>query len=184
MSENQGMNWRRSLIGLAIALPLIGLLGFGLTRNPADIVSPLPGRQAPDLALPVMGTDTLIQLSSLRGQVVVVNFWASWCIPCRAEHPQLVAAQERWERQGVVFLGVLYDDSESNARRWLEEFGGEKWPTLMDARQRTAIKYGVYGVPETFIIDQAGTVVHKHLSVVTVDTLAHFIEPLLAKGTQ
>jgi cytochrome c biogenesis protein CcmG/thiol:disulfide interchange protein DsbE len=184
MSEGKGMNWRRSMIGLSIALPLIALLGFGLTRNPSTILSPLPGRQAPDLALRVMGTDSVIDLSRLRGQVVVVNFWASWCIPCRAEHPELVAAKERWEGKGVVFLGVLYDDSESNARRWLEEFGGEKWPTLLDPRQRSAINYGVYGVPETFIIDQAGTVVHKQLSVITLDTLAHYIEPLLAKGIE
>jgi len=184
MSDGGGMNWRRSLIGLGIALPLVGLLGFGLTRNPSDIISPLPGRPAPDFALPVMGTDTVIRLSSLRGQVVVVNFWASWCIPCRVEHPELTAAKARWEGKGVVFLGVLYDDSESSARRWLEEFGGEKWPTLLDSRKKGAIEYGVYGVPETFIIDQAGIVVHKQLSVVTLDTLAHYIEPLLARSPQ
>jgi cytochrome c biogenesis protein CcmG/thiol:disulfide interchange protein DsbE len=178
------MDWRRSLVGLGIALPLVGLLAFGLTRDPSEIVSPLPGRPAPDFAMKVMDADTVIRLSNLRGQVVVVNFWASWCIPCLQEHPQLMAAKRRWEGQGVQLLGVLYDDSESNARRWLEQFGGAEWPTLLDPQKRMAIDYGTYGVPETFIIDQAGNVVHKQLSIVTLDTLAHFIEPLLAKGTQ
>jgi cytochrome c biogenesis protein CcmG/thiol:disulfide interchange protein DsbE len=95
-----------------------------------------------------------------------------------------MAAKRRWEGQGVQLLGVLYDDSEGNARRWLEQFGGAEWPTLLDPQKRMAIDYGTYGVPETFIIDQAGNVVHKQLSIVTLDTLAHFIEPLLAKGTQ
>jgi cytochrome c biogenesis protein CcmG/thiol:disulfide interchange protein DsbE len=176
------MNWRRSAIGLGISLPLLALLGFGLTRDPAEIISPLPGRPAPAIALKVMGPDSVIDLKALRGRVVVVNFWASWCIPCRAEHPELVRALERWAPEGVQFLGVLYEDSPENARDFLAEFGGERWPTLLDPGQRVAIAYGVYGVPETFVIDQQGTVVHKQLSIVTVAALQGVIEPLLARN--
>jgi cytochrome c biogenesis protein CcmG/thiol:disulfide interchange protein DsbE len=176
------MSWRRSLIGLAIALPMVVLFSYGLSRDPSVILSPLPGRPAPGLTLTVMGTDSIIDLESLRGHVVVVNFWASWCGPCRIEHPQLQEARRRWEHRGVKFLGVLYDDSENNARRWLEGWGGEEWPTLLDPRQRSAIDYGVYGVPETFIIDQNGIVAHKQLSVVYADAIAPIIEELLSRA--
>jgi len=177
-----GMSWRRSLIGLGIALPLVLLFGWGLSRDPFVIISPLPGRPAPGFALQVMGTDSVIDLQSLRGHVVVLNFWASWCGPCRIEHPQLQEARRRWEHRGVKFLGVLYDDSENNARRWLAGYGGEEWPTLLDPRQRSAIDYGLYGVPETFIIDQHGVVAHKQLSVVYADSLAPIIEALLSRS--
>lgn len=176
------MNWKRSLIGLGIALPLVGLLGFGLTRDPTVIVSPLPGHEAPDFELTVLSDTSTIRLADLRGQVVVLNFWASWCIPCRVEHPELTRAQELYAGRGVRFLGIVYNDSPENARRWLNELG-ENYPSLVDPGTRTGIDYGVYGVPETFIIDQKGKVVHKQLSVITLDTLRYYIDPLLANGT-
>jgi cytochrome c biogenesis protein CcmG/thiol:disulfide interchange protein DsbE len=176
------MNWRRSTIGFAIALPVIALLAYGLTRNPADIVSPLPGRPAPAFSLQVMDQDAELSLESLRGDVVVVNFWASWCIPCRAEHPLLATANRQWGSRGVRFLGIVYNDSPRNARDWLNEMGGEEWPTLLDPGGRTAIAYGVYGVPETFIIDQNGVVVHKQLSVITPQVIDSIVGPLVARG--
>jgi cytochrome c biogenesis protein CcmG, thiol:disulfide interchange protein DsbE len=179
------MNWRRSMIGLGVALPLIGLLGFGLTRDPTTIDSPLPGKPAPDFDLARMTGGGSLNLSQLRGKVVIVNFWASWCIPCRSEHPLLSMAHRRWAPEGVQFIGIVYNDTPDNARAWLQEMGGEEWPTLLDPGGRTAIEFGVYGVPETFIIDPDGIVVHKQLSVITPEVVAQFVEPLLtARNSQ
>jgi len=177
------MNWRRSMVGLAVALPLIALLGFGLTRDPTTIDSPLPGKPAPAFSLRQMDGEGTVSLANLRGKVVIVNFWASWCIPCRAEHPLLAQANKRWAPEGVQFIGVVYNDTPENARAWLQEMGGAEWPTLLDPGGRTAIDFGVYGVPETFIIDADGIVVHKQLSVITPEVVAQFVEPLLAGRT-
>ena len=174
------MNWRRSLLGLVVGLPLVALLGYGLTRDPAQIPSPLPGKPAPDFSLPLMDGEGEVALAALRGQVVVLNFWASWCLECRYEHQDLSRTAEAYEGKGVHFFGVLYNDVAENGRRWIVEMGGQSYPTLLDGGSRVAINYGLYGVPETFIIDQTGTVVHKQIGPITADRLAEMIEPLLA----
>lgn len=173
------MNWKRSLIGLAITLPIVLLLGYGLTRDPRYIASPLPGKAAPGFALPVLDRADTIRLDRLRGNVVLVNFWASWCIPCRQEHPVLLAGAKRYEGRPVRFIGIAYNDRPEDSRRWLGELG-QAYPSLIDEGARTAIDYGVSGVPETFILDKHGTIAFKKFGPITTRELTQHIDSLLA----
>lgn len=173
------MNWKRSLVGVAIAVPIVMLLGYGLTRDPRQIDSPLPGRAAPDFALPALENGDSIQLSELRGNVVVVNFWASWCIPCRDEHPVLLQASRMYQPRGVKFVGIAYNDKPDDSRRWLDELG-KSYPSLVDEGARTAIDYGVSGVPETFILDKQGVVAFKKFGPITTPEISQKLDSLLA----
>jgi cytochrome c biogenesis protein CcmG/thiol:disulfide interchange protein DsbE len=175
------MNTRRALIGAVIALPIIGLLAYGLTRNPRDVPSMLRGQPAPQFALPTLtGQDTL-SLADYQGRVVVVNFWASWCIPCRVEHEPLNKAERLYRDRGVVFLGVLYKDKREDAIAWLKAMGGQDYQTVDDVGARAAINYGLSGVPETFVIDRTGHVAYKKIGpFLHADSLAKILEPLLA----
>ena len=171
------MNWKRLAIPLA-GVPVVALLAFGLTRDPKIIPSPLPGRAAPDFVLSTLNGDTL-RLSDLRGQVVLLNFWASWCLACIGEHPLIVATDERWRDQGLRVVGVVYQDIPGNAQEWMREKGGT-WSNVLDARSRTAIEYGLFGVPETFLIDRRGVIRYKQIGPVTPEVLSHWIPLLLA----
>jgi cytochrome c biogenesis protein CcmG/thiol:disulfide interchange protein DsbE len=173
------MNWKRSVIGLGIAVPIIMLLGYGLSRDPRAIDSPLPGRAAPEFELAQLEAADSISLSSLRGSVVVVNFWASWCIPCRDEHPVLLDATRKYEPQGVKFIGIAYNDKPEDSKRWLNELG-KAYPSLLDPGARTAIDYGVTGVPETFILDKQGVVAFKKFGPITVAEISQKLDSLLA----
>jgi cytochrome c biogenesis protein CcmG, thiol:disulfide interchange protein DsbE len=173
------MNWKRSLIGVAIAVPIVVLLGYGLTRDPRFIASPLPGREAPAFSLPVLAAGDSINLAELRGNVVVVNFWASWCIPCRQEHPVLLEAARRFKDQPVRFVGIAYNDKPEDSKRWLDELGAA-YPSLIDTGARTAIDYGVSGVPETFILNKQGVVAFKKFGPLTAQELNHKLDSLVA----
>ena len=173
------MNWKRSLIGVGIALPIVMLLGYGLSRDPRQIDSPLPGRAAPEFALAQLESPDSIQLSDLRGQVVVVNFWASWCIPCREEHPVLLEATRTYAPKGVKFIGIAYNDRPEDSKRWLDELG-RAYPSLVDPGARTAIDYGVTGVPETFIVDRQGVVAFKKFGPITHTEITQKLDSLLA----
>lgn len=180
------MNWRRSLIAAFLVVPLLALFAFGLTRDPGAIPSPLPGKAAPDFALAVLdggsgGMADSVRLSEHRGDVVVVNFWASWCLACRDEHAALSTVARVYEDRGVQFYGIVYNDNETNARRWIRVMGGQSYPSLMDVRSRTAIDFGLYGVPETFFVARDGTVAYKHIGPVTDALLVEKIEELLGE---
>jgi cytochrome c biogenesis protein CcmG/thiol:disulfide interchange protein DsbE len=175
------MDWRRAGIGAGIALPIIALLAYGMTVDPKELPSTLPGRPAPEFALRVMDSappDTA-RLREHRGDVVVLNFWASWCLECRVEHSDLSLAATMYAPRGVKFYGILYSDTEANGRSWIREMGGQAYRALVDDRSRTAISYGLYGVPETFVIDQQGRVVHKQIGPISAQQLSSIIEPLL-----
>ena len=182
------MNWKRSAIALVLAVPVIALFAFGFTRNPSEIPSPLPGRKAPPFTLAVLTEgagsharlpgDT-IRLGDLAGKVVVVNFWASWCLPCRTEHAALSEAATAYSDRPTQFIGVLYNDQPQAGISWINEMGGMTYPAVTDEQSRTAIDYGLYGVPETFIIDGAGKVAYKHLGPITGDVLRRVIDSVL-----
>jgi cytochrome c biogenesis protein CcmG/thiol:disulfide interchange protein DsbE len=157
------------------------LLAFGLSRDPTVIRSPLIGRRAPAFTLRTLDGSSTIRLSDFRGQVVVVNFWASWCAACRDEHPNLLAAWERYRDHGVVLLGIDYQDSRGAALAYMDELGGD-WPVLDDPDGRTAIAYGVYGVPETFFIGRDGVIAHKRIGASSYELLTDQIRRLLSRA--
>lgn len=173
------MSWRRALLP-ATALPVIALLAYGLTRSPNIIDSPLPGRAAFDFTSTTLDGDTL-SLSDLKGKVVVLNFWASWCVACIDEHPVLAAAERLYASRGFQVLGVVYQDSPENARRWMARMGGG-WPSIMDGESRIAIEYGVYGVPETFFIGRDGRIAYKQIGPVNWPLLQQWVDRLLAQS--
>lgn len=140
---------------------VIGLLAYGFTRDPRHIASPLVGRQAPSFTLTLFDGKT-IRLENLRGKVVFLNFWASWCPPCRAEAKALEASWKKYKDKGVVFFGINIQDTEEAARGFIQEFQ----ITYMNGRDdtgRIAIDYGVWGLPETFFIDRQGRITYKHV---------------------
>jgi len=167
------------LAGLAISIAtLTALFASGLGRNPEEVRSPLVGLAAPDFDLQTLDGSRWVRLSSLRGQVVVLNFWASWCAECATEHPALAAAWRRFRDQGVVVLGVTFEDPRADAMRWAraESVG---WPVLSDPGSRTALAYGVSGVPETLFIASDGTVAAKRVGPVSLALLTERIGRLL-----
>jgi len=143
------------------ALPPLALLGFGLTRDVKNLPSALVGEPAPDFRLEDMTVPAdSISLAEHRGRVVVLNYFASWCLPCIVEHPELVRLRADYDPDDVTLLGVLYQDAPEKGRAFMRRHGGE-WPAVVDYGSRTAIRYGVYGVPETFLITPEGTVAYK-----------------------
>lgn len=184
------MNWTRAAVAAGVALPVVGLLAFGMTRDPKDIPSPLPGKPAPAVELAtfapgdepalVRATGTPVRLSAMRDTVIVVNFFASWCMPCRVEHPALSAIARQYADKPVRFFGVLYNDTEGNGRRWIDMMGGQPYPALSDPGARTAIDFGVYGVPETFFVGRDGTVASKFTGPLTEAILMKKLDSLLA----
>jgi len=138
------------------------------------------GRAAPAFSLRSIDGSGTVRLSDLRGQVVVVNFWAAWCAECVTEHPALATAWQRYRDQGVTVVGVVYQDTAGNAGRFADRYGGG-WPQVLDPAERTAIAYGVRGVPETFFISTDGTIVAQHSGPVTYELLAAEISHLLRR---
>jgi len=174
-----------------IAAPIVALLGFGMTRNPNEIRSPLPGRPAPPFALQVFARGSLgfaqdtFHLDSASRRVTVINFWASWCTACREEHADLSGTATFYSERGapVQFVGVLYNDSPANGIRWIAEMGGQAYPSVLDPDSRTAIDYGLFGVPETFIVGMDGKVTYKHIGPITSRVLRRQIDSLLPRTT-
>ena len=186
------MNWKRAAIAVLAAAPLIALFAYGFSRDPAEIPSPLPGHAAPEFTLAVFAPgegplmrplgDT-VRLRELVGKVVIVNFWASWCGPCRSEHAGLSETARQYAGKPVRFIGVLYNDSAAAARQWITQMGGQSYPAVMDLRSLTAIDYGVYGVPETYIVDASGRIAYKRVGPIPASVLRQWIDSLLPNAT-
>jgi cytochrome c biogenesis protein CcmG/thiol:disulfide interchange protein DsbE len=179
ISEIEESGRRRSPAWIAVgavALVVVALLGYGLTSTAR---APKIGEPVPDFDLTAFDGSPM-KLSSHRGQVVVVNFFASWCDPCREEAP---AIQQTWQAyQGspdVQFFGIAYKDAASKARAFLDEFSAT-YPGTAEPGNQTARQYGVTGVPETYVIDQQGNLVRHYLGAITQAQLSRDIDELLA----
>jgi len=144
---------------------LVILLGVGLTLNPREVPSPLIGKAVPEFSLPAVKGRTLgLESADLRGEVSLMNVFASWCVSCQEEHPVFMDLRER----GVIPIhGLNYKDKPDDAARWLEKLGDPYTRTGADLDGKVAIDWGVYGVPETFLIDREGRIAYKHIGPVT-----------------
>ena len=149
------MNRKVLLVGLGICLPVLLVLGFGFRHDPQIVESPLIGQPAPSFRLADLDGN-IVDLEELRGAPVIINFWATYCVPCWVEHPLLMEGARRWQGE-IHFLGVIFQDE----------------------RGRVAIAYGVYGPPETFFIDRDGTIVDKAIGAVSPDQLLGVANRLL-----
>jgi len=147
---------RRAWWALVIAVPLIFVLAKGFSGAPNSSAGTLVGQRAPTFTLHTLDGRRL-SLSSFHGHPVVLNFWASWCQECKNEHPYLLSLERRFQQEGVTMLGVTYNDSAGSARSFIRDRGAP-WPALRDPGERTAVAYGVTGVPETFVIDGHGVI--------------------------
>lgn len=178
-------SWRSvrllALAAVALVIGVAAVLGSRIQQDPTLVESPLIGRPAPDLTFPELEGTGSVALSELRGQIVVVNFWASWCGPCRTEHPVLVAANDAYRDAGVTFVGVNFQDQQASAVAFLDELGrGEGYRYVTDPGSRAAVEFGVYGVPETFFLDRAGTIVAKITGASDSRLLAGVLDAILA----
>jgi cytochrome c biogenesis protein CcmG/thiol:disulfide interchange protein DsbE len=158
---------------VAVGLVIVALLGYGLLSSHTPD-RPQRGETAPDFALTLLD-GTQITLSELRGQVVVLNFWASWCSPCRREAPALQSVWESYQDQGVAFVGVTYRDAKDASLAFIDEYG-LTYPNGLDEMGRISGDYGVTAVPETYVIDRAGQVSWFRIGEVQADELAHQVE--------
>ncbi len=172
----------RYLIPLAVFIVLVVFLGIGLGLNPREVPSPLIGKPAPVFKLAQLHeSGQVLGKEDLLGQVWLLNVWASWCVSCREEHPVLI---EFAKRNLVPIYGLNYKDKRDDALAWLNRFGDPYKASIVDADGRVGIDYGVYGVPETFVIDKAGLVRYKQIGPVTPDALKNKILPLLQRLQQ
>ena len=172
--------WRTVALVLAPLILFAFLLASGLGKDARELPSELVERRAPGLSLPRIDAEGTIDLAELRGQVVILNFWASWCVPCREEHPALAAAWDRYRERGVVIVGAVYEDTQADALAFRDELGGD-WPLVADPGGRAAIAYGVYGIPETFVIAPDGTIAAKRVGPVDYTWLTDQVEEALRR---
>ena len=170
---------KRGLIPLAIFLIVVGFLFKGLFLDPREVPSPLVGKPAPQFSLPRLDNpETKFSPKDMLGRVWLFNVWASWCGACRDEHPILV---ELSKAGFVPVIGMDYKDTRLEAQQWLDQGGNPYNVVAVDADGRVGIDYGVYGVPETYVIDKAGMIAYKQIGPVTYDALRDKIIPLVKR---
>lgn len=169
----------RYAIPLAIFGAIAAFFAIGLGLNPREVPSPLVGKPVPQFELPpVKGRSLRLSAQDLKGEVSIVNIFASWCLPCREEHPLLLALKA--ERIAPIH-GINYKDKPEDAARWLDALRDPYTRTGADLDGRVGIDWGVYGVPETFVIDRHGRIAYKHVGAITPEVMAKKLKPLLAK---
>jgi len=167
------------LAPLAIFVVMVIVLAVGLKLDPRYVPSPLIGKTAPDFSLSALDDPALkLSRADFQGRPIVLNVWASWCSACRIEHPLLVSLAET---TAVEIIGLNYKDTREEAQRWLAEHGNPYRRSLFDPDGKLGLDLGVYGVPETFIIDGGGVIRHKQVGPLTPEVWARDIAPLLDK---
>ena len=173
------MKYLKFLWPLAILLVLVLFLGAGLKLDPKEVPSPLIGKPAPAFVLARLDApEKKMGREDLLGQVWMLNVWASWCVACRQEHPLLV---EFAKTKMLPVYGLNYKDQRAAGLKWLADFGNPYTASLADLDGRVGIDFGVYGVPETFIIDRQGVVRFKHTGPLTPEVIRAEVEPLVRK---
>lgn len=172
---------------VAVVAVLVGAaFGARFGMDPGTVDSPMIGQPTPDVALARLEGNGEVSLRDVDAEVLVVNFWASWCVPCRNEHDDLLAAAERYEDDGVRFLGIVYQDQNDRAIGFLDELG-RGYDHLVDPGSTAALEFGVFGIPETYVIDGDGVIRAKIVGESDLDLLSRTIEGVLAgrqPGTQ
>lgn len=170
--------WLR--IGLVLGLfgGLVVVLALGLNRNPREVPSPLVGKPVPAFELPRLQSAESLASSQLLGTVTLLNVWATWCVACRQEHDALLAIAED---PGINLIGLNWKDDPSKARRWLQDLGDPYDAVAVDVDGRVGIDFGVYGAPETFVIDKAGVIRYKHIGPIDGGIWRDKILPVLAE---
>jgi cytochrome c biogenesis protein CcmG/thiol:disulfide interchange protein DsbE len=164
-------------IPIAVFIIIAVALGIGLTLNPSEIPSALIGKPVPEFDLPPVEGRTLgLSTKDLQGEVSLVNVFASWCVACRAEHPLFM---DLARRNVVPIHGLNYKDKPENASQWLDRLGDPYTRTGADLDGRVGIDWGVYGVPETFVVNRAGEIVYKHIGALTAKVFEEKIKPLI-----
>ena len=170
---------KRYLLPLLVFVLLAGFLAVGLKRDPREVPSPLIDKPAPAFSLPQLDApDQQVSPKDLLGQVWLLNVWASWCVACRQEHPLLVDVSKSGQ---VKLYGLNYKDKREDALGWLQQFGNPYLKSMSDTEGLVGIDYGVYGVPETFVIDKQGVIRFKQIGPVTPEVLRDEIIPLVRK---
>ena len=168
---------KKTLIPLALFIVLLVFLAIGLTRDPREVPSPLIDKPAPVFALAQLHEpQKTFESKSMLGQVWLLNTWASWCVACREEHPVLL---EFSKTKSVPLIGLDYKDKPEEGSKWLARFGNPYDLSISDLDGRVGIDFGVYGVPETFLIDKQGIIRYKHIGPITPESLAQKILPLV-----
>ena len=155
------MAWRRLIITLAIIAPVLWLFAFGFKRDAHYIKSPLLAKQAAPFTVTLFD-GRKVNLSDFRGKAVFLNFWSSWCPPCREEARDLEAAWQRVKDKNMVFLGVALQDTDKDSRAFLQEFG-ITYSNGKDESGKISVDYGTWGIPESFFIDPQGRITYKHV---------------------
>src|SRR6266849_4920065 len=166
-----------SAIAVLALAGLIGVLAVSFRFDPHDLRSAAVGQPAPAFDLELLEGGGRLTLEQLRGKIVLVNFWASWCIPCKQENPALASVWERYRTADVVLVGIVYQDSIDAAREYTTRLGNT-WPSVLDDNGRTAFAFGVFGIPETFFIGRDGVIACRHIGPIDQETLIRGIDTL------
>ena len=165
------------LIPLLLFLLISGFLAVGLVLDPKEVPSPLIGKPAPALSLPALGDPgRIVTTEEFRGKTWMLNVWATWCVSCRAEHRVLM---DLAKHSDTPIVGLAYKDDADDVKRWLQQLGNPYVVTAFDEKGRTAIDWGVYGTPETYVIDKAGIIRFKQIGPINAEVLQEKILPLI-----